>query len=182
MITATNCMNKYGDPKKESSMILQDVPTRLEIGVIPKKIYCNKDMVKPLECAFENLIKTGCVKELKTQDGVFNIRLTTAGKDQSLHSQGVALDLNAAQNGYNKPTTLSKEFVECFKKAGFDQGGNWNIKDGMHFQLATLDGGVLIKNSVNTTKNNDINNLMVKIDLLKSITVEIEVMLKSFQV
>lgn len=52
----------------------------------------------------------------------------------------------------------------------------------MHFQLATLDGGVLIKNSVNTTKNNDINNLMVKIDLLKSITVEIEVMLKSFQV
>ena len=55
-------------------MVLWDVPKELEIGVIPKKIYCNKDMIEPLTKAFKNLIATGLVKELKTWDGCFNIR------------------------------------------------------------------------------------------------------------
>jgi len=138
MTTPAMCLKKYGTPEKEANMTLWDVPFELEIGVIPKKIYCNKDMVKPLTEAFMNLIATGHVNELKTWDGCFNIRKQRGAKSQSLHSWGVAIDVNAAWNGLNKVPQLSAGFVKCFTDAGFDWGGNWKRLDGMHFQLSEI--------------------------------------------
>lgn len=138
MLTAKQCQAKYGNPEKESNMVVWDVPAELEIGVIPKKLYCNKDLVKPLEQAFRNLIKTGYIKELKTWDGCFNIRNKRGAGSPSLHSWGVAIDLNAAWNGFGKPPVLSAGFVKCFTDAGFDWGGAWSKPDGMHFQLKAL--------------------------------------------
>lgn len=135
LLTSTDCLKKYGSPESEKAMVLWDVPTALEIGVIPKKIYCNKDMVKPLTLAFQNLIKTGYVRELKTWDGCFNIRQKRGAVTKSLHSWGVAIDLNAAWNGFGKRPALSAGFVKCFTDAGFDWGGMWSKPDGMHFQL-----------------------------------------------
>lgn len=135
MITNKDCADRFGDPHQERNMSLYDVPTRLEIGVIPNKIYCNKYLVKPLEKAFENLIRTGRVAELKTYNGCFNIRKKTASNSWSLHSFGLAIDVNSAWNSYGKTPTLSAEFVKCFKDAGFDWGGDWKTPDGMHFQL-----------------------------------------------
>tara|TARA_R110000868_G_scaffold94523_5_gene260749 strand:+ start:722 stop:1138 length:417 start_codon:yes stop_codon:yes gene_type:complete len=138
MVTSAQCLKKYGDPTKESNMILWDIPTELEIGVIPKRLYCNKDLVLPLTKAFKNLIATGNVKELKTWDGCFNIRKMRGLKSMSLHSWGVAIDVNAAWNGLNKTPVLSAGFVKCFTDAGFDWGGTWQRKDGMHFQLRQI--------------------------------------------
>ena len=138
MITSAQALKKYGDPTKESSMTLWDVPKELEIGVLPKRLYCNKDMILPLTKAFKNLISTGCVKELKTWDGCFNIRKKRGLGSMSLHSWGIAIDVNAAWNGLNKEPQLSKEFVNCFTLAGFDWGGTWTRKDGMHFQLKSI--------------------------------------------
>ena len=135
LLTSTDCLLKYGHPETEKSMVLWDVPIELEIGVIPKRLYCNKDMIKPLTAAFKALINTGCVNELKTWDGCFNIRQKRAGVTHSLHSWGVAIDVNAAWNGFGKKPTLSKEFVKCFTDNGFDWGGTWSKPDGMHFQL-----------------------------------------------
>lgn len=119
-------------------MVLWDVPSELEIGVIPKRIYCNKDMVVPLTWAFSKLIKTGAVNELKTWDGCFNIRKKRGLTSMSLHSWGLAVDVNAFENGLNQVPKLSKEFVECFTSSGFDWGGTWKRKDGMHFQLKEI--------------------------------------------
>ena len=138
MVTSAQCLKKYGDPTKESNMVVWDVPTELEIGMIPKKIYCNKDLVAPLTKAFKNLIATGYVKELKTWDGCFNIRKMRGLSSMSLHSWGIAIDVNAAWNGLNKTPVLSAGFVKCFTDAGFDWGGTWTRKDGMHFQLAKI--------------------------------------------
>lgn len=138
MVTSAQCLKKYGDPSKESNMVVWDVPTELEIGVIPKKIYCNKDMVKPLEQAFKNLIQRNHVKELKTWDGCFNIRKKRGLTSMSLHSWGIAIDVNAAWNGLNKTPVLSAGFVKCFTDAGFYWGGTWQRKDGMHFQLSKI--------------------------------------------
>ena len=135
MVTSAQCLKKYGDPTKESNMILWDIPTELEVGVIPKRLYCNKDLVAPLTQAFKNLIATGNVKELKTWDGCFNIRKMRGLTSMSLHSWGIAIDVNAAWNGLGKTPTLSAGFVKCFTDAGFDWGGTWTRKDGMHFQL-----------------------------------------------
>jgi hypothetical protein len=117
------------------------VPTHLEIGLIPKKLYCNRDMVKPLEQAFTNLIQRGFVNELKTWDGCFNIRGKRSNPNSySLHSWGIAIDVNAATNRQGIKPTLSAGFVKCFTDAGFEWGGNWKMPstDGMHFQLAKI--------------------------------------------
>ena len=136
MITSRQAFKRYGVPEKETHMVLWGVPKELEIGAIPKKIYCNKDLVIPLHHAFENLITRGFVDELKTWDGCFNIRPVRGASDTSLHSWGLAIDANAAWNRLGQPPTLSAGFVKCFTDAGFDWGGEFDRVDGMHFQLA----------------------------------------------
>lgn len=138
MVTSAQCLKKYGEPELEKNMTLWDVPQNLEIGVIPKKLYCNKDLVEPLTLAFQRLIQTGKVKELKTWDGCFNIRKKRGLSSMSLHSWGIAIDVNAAWNGLGKEPVLSKGFVKCFTDSGFEWGGTWTRKDGMHFQLSSI--------------------------------------------
>ena len=142
MVTSAQCLKKWGDPTITANelkyMTVWDVPAHLEIGVIPKKLYCNKQIVAPLIQAFTNLIDRGVVNELKTWDGCFNVRRKRGLKSLSLHSWGIAIDVNAAWNGLGKDPVLSKEFVKCFTDAGFDWGGTWTRKDGMHFQLKTI--------------------------------------------
>ena len=139
MVTSKDCFKKYGEPSPSNPcMTLFDVPKELEIGVIPKKIYCNRDLVTPLTNAFRNLISTGHVSELKTWDGCFNIRKIRGSTAMSLHSWGIAVDVNAFENGLYKEPKLSSGFVKCFTDAGFDWGGVWKRKDGMHFQLSKI--------------------------------------------
>ena len=157
MSSSLKHFQKYGDPStpqfRKKYLVLWDVPNQLEIGVIPKRIYCNKDIIQPLTQAFSALISTGAVKELKTWDGCWNFRpirgyekryqtLMSQGKvDQairllSIHSWACAIDVNAAENGLNRPPKLSKKFVKCFKDAGFIWGGDFSRPDGMHFELS----------------------------------------------
>ena len=139
MVTSAQCLKKYGEPSQINPwLVLWDVPAELEIGVIPKRIYCNKDLVKPLEQAFKNLIQTGFVSELKTWDGCFNIRKKRGLSSMSLHSWAIAIDVNAFENGLGVNPKLSQGFVKCFTDAGFDWGGTWQRKDGMHFQLSSI--------------------------------------------
>jgi hypothetical protein len=139
MVSSAQALKKYGQPSNSNPhLILWDVPTELEIGVIPKKIYCNKDLVLPLSKAFKALIATGHVKELKTWDGCFNIRKKRGLSSMSLHSWGIAIDVNAFENGLNQTPKLSAGFVKCFTDNGFDWGGTWARKDGMHFQLKSI--------------------------------------------
>jgi len=139
MVTSAQALKKYGQPSSSNpNLVLWDVPTELEIGLIPKRIYCNKDLVGPLSKAFKALIDTGHVKELKTWDGCFNIRKKRGLTSMSLHSWAIAVDMNAFENGLNQTPKLSAGFVKCFTDNGFEWGGAWSRKDGMHFQLAKI--------------------------------------------
>lgn len=148
LLTHIDCMLAFGEPEKQKSMVLWDVPTELEIGVIPKRVYCNKLMIEPLTKAFRNLISTGCVNELKTFDGCFNVRNKRSGGTPSLHSWGVAIDFNNFDNQFGKTyeqlqkagrTPFTEKFLQCFREAGFDCGGDWvRSPDRMHFQLRTI--------------------------------------------
>lgn len=139
MVTSAQALKKYGEPSVSNpNLVLWDVPTELEIGLIPKRIYCNKDLVGPLSKAFKALIDTGHVKELKTWDGCFNIRKKRGLSSMSLHSWAIAVDVNAFENGLNQVPKLSAGFVKCFTDNGFEWGGNWKRKDGMHFELAKI--------------------------------------------
>jgi len=138
MVTSENCYKKYGNPFKESWMEVWVVPNHLQVGIIPKKIYCNKDLSKPLSNAFLNIIERGLTPQLKTWDGCFNIRSKRGSKSISLHAWGIAIDINASWNRFGKIPTMSPELVKCFTDAGFDWGGGWKTPDGMHFQLAKI--------------------------------------------
>jgi hypothetical protein len=154
MVESKQCLLKYGLPydDKETTvnentkfenkwMTLWDVPADINtaIPVIPNKIYCNKDLVTPLEKAFRNIIDRKLTKEIKTWDGCFNIRKKRGLSSMSLHSWGLAIDVNAAWNGLGTKGSLSAGFVKCFTDAGFEWGGNWvGRSDPMHFQIAKL--------------------------------------------
>lgn len=140
MITSAQALKKFGEPEKEAGMIVWYVPQYIEqsIPVIPRRIYCNEQLIIPLEISLLNVIDRGLTDQIKTWDGCFNIRKKRGLKSASLHSWGLAIDINAAWNGLGKKPTMSPELVKCFTDAGFEWGGTWSRPDGMHFQLAYL--------------------------------------------
>lgn len=144
MVTSLHCLNKWGSPDTREDegkyMTLYRVPHEIALCIttIPSKIYCNRDLIDPLEQALWNVIQRDLVCELQTWDGCFNIRSKRGRKSWSLHSWGIAIDINAAWNGLGKEPTMSDKLVKCFTDAGFHWGGRWKRKDGMHFQLASI--------------------------------------------
>lgn len=156
MIKAADCYARYGDPKDHKNMVMWTLPDDIRRKPLPTRIYLNKDLIAPLENALRCLIDSGFISELKTWDGCHNIRvirgyekqyeslmaegkIAAAQRLMSIHSWGIAIDVNAATNGLGKVPTLSAGFVKCFTDAGFDWGGAWEKRpDGMHFQLSKL--------------------------------------------
>src|SRR3990167_7450975 len=77
----------------------------------------------------------------------FNIR-SKRGGGQSLHSWGIAIDINPGRNPQGSfSTDIPGEIIEIFKKYGFFWGGDWQGKDNdpMHFEWygAAVYGSIL---------------------------------------
>jgi len=139
MIKEQDCLYKYGAPELEKNMTLLKLQSNMKLnGVIPGRIYCNKDFVKPFLMGLQYVKDFVLEKEIKTWDGCFNIRRSKGGNAYSLHSWGVAFDINAESNGYGNSPQMSKKLVRCFTMAGFEWGGDWQTPDGMHFQLSKI--------------------------------------------
>lgn len=77
----------------------------------------------------------------------FNIRSKRGGGGKSLHSWGIALDINPSRNPQGEPSDLPAEVIDIFKKYGFFWGGDWGGKDNdpMHFEWygAEVYGSIL---------------------------------------
>lgn len=154
MITAAQCLQKYGDPNQfetqnkhfELWQVDSDILEAFKhvrftaVGTIgfPKKIFLNKDFKPILEKALRNLMARNLTKELKTWDGVFVVRRKRGLLTLSLHSWAIAVDVNAFENQLNQTPKLTPQFVKCFTDAGCIWGGTWKRKDGMHFELGKL--------------------------------------------
>lgn len=136
LLTALEARSKYGPPEQERGMVLWVIPKDLQIGAVPARIYCNRQLREPLEQALRCIEEKGLSEHIKTWDGCFNIRKTFAGTTPSLHSWGLAVDLNAGWNRYAMKPTMNPDVVDCFVSAGFDWGGHFRVPDGMHFQLS----------------------------------------------
>lgn len=138
MITSAQALHRYGPPESEKFMVLYDVPTEWELGAIPKRVYCNREMQPLLHKAFGMIVAKGLAELIRTWDGCFQIRNKRGAYSPSLHSWGLAIDINAAWNRFGKHPTMDSRLVECFDKCGFDWGGEWTNPDGMHFQMRTF--------------------------------------------
>ena len=102
-----------------------------------KRIYMNKDMVKPFEDALKNISDRKLEDELKTFDGCFNIRMIRGTTDKpSTHTYGVGIDLNAGENPLGHQGLFTEELGKCFEDAGFTWGRRWKRQDSMHFEFS----------------------------------------------
>jgi len=59
-------------------------------------------------------------------------------KGLSLHTWGIAVDLNVPGNQRGVPGEINRDVVAIFKKWGFAWGGDWAWTDPMHFELAQI--------------------------------------------
>lgn len=132
---------KWADESKHCSLL--NIPADLAVwinsatGKPATRIYCNKDIQAPLIRALYALKEGNLLHELKTFDGCFTIRDVRGEPGKlSCHAYALAIDLNAAENPLKAEPKLSADFVSCFLAQGFDWGGVFSRKDGMHFSHA----------------------------------------------
>lgn len=143
---------RYGNPMDNPSafqanhMIFWNIPMWIDthIPALPNRLYINKDLVGPLETVFNRLISIQAYKEIVTYDGCFNIRYIRGSKTKlSIHSWGLAIDLNAANNplGATKEQAIAKGlkpftqlFDEIWADAGWTCGSTFSRSDGMHYE------------------------------------------------
>lgn len=92
-------------------------------------------MQTELPLVFDTLIQRGLIGELTHFDGCWNVRPMSGGRALSVHSWGLALDFNAAQNPYGGRVSFSDEMIIAWASCGWESGAVWHTKDGMHFQI-----------------------------------------------
>jgi hypothetical protein len=141
MITQEQALKKFGRPddvhNEARCMTFYHPPAG--IPAIPRRIYCNRELVKPLDAALKEIELRGMANLIKTWDGCFAIRpIRGTTGTWSMHSWGLAFDINAKTNGLGQEPTMPPQLVEVFKRHGFEWGGDFKRKDGMHFELAKL--------------------------------------------
>lgn len=73
--------------------------------------------------------------------GTYAYRTMRGGRKLSMHSYGCAIDWDPRRNALGDMTPhLAKcpEVLKAFRDEGWVWGGDWNRRDGMHFQAAIV--------------------------------------------
>jgi hypothetical protein len=131
---------KYGDPRLKGWgkkwMVMWKVQNFFRWFPEPE-ICIHKDFQPCLFNAFKTLQFLGLYREIKTCDEAFNIRFIN-GSDSvlSVHSWGVAIDLNADHNPLGSEGSWSNAFIEVMHQNQIFCGQSWiGRKDPMHFSI-----------------------------------------------
>ncbi|MBW3647851.1 MAG: M15 family metallopeptidase, partial [Actinobacteria bacterium] len=104
------------------------------------RVTCHKLMIPQLRGALQAVVDAGLGDQLKTFDGCYVPRFIESNPENSisLHTWGIAIDMDAATNYRGIRGTMHPEIVNIFKRWGFRWGGDWAYTDPMHFELAAL--------------------------------------------
>jgi hypothetical protein len=104
------------------------------------RVTCHRLMVPQLRSALQEVQDAGLGHLLKTYDGCYVPRFIARNPDNSisLHTWGIAIDMDASTNYRGIRGTMDDRIVAIFKKWGFRWGGDWKYTDPMHFELGAL--------------------------------------------
>lgn len=103
-------------------------------------VTCHKVMLPQLEAALREISERGLADRVHPDEyaGCYYPRFIAGSTSLSLHSFGIAVDLNVPGNERGTPGVIDRTVVEIFKRWGFAWGGDWSYTDPMHFELARL--------------------------------------------
>jgi hypothetical protein len=107
-------------------------------------VTCHRLMVPQLRRALAEVEAAGLAGLIHSYDGCYVPRFIERDPSHpvSLHTWGIAIDLDAASNGRGRRGTMDARVVAVFKRWGFRWGGDWSYTDPMHFEVGALLTGV----------------------------------------
>lgn len=108
----------------------------------PRGIYCNKAIKEPLTEALRRCVALGDGYQIKSL-GCFAPRAKRTSDRLSVHSWGLAIDINPATNplapyaGAPCVCDIPMAWVAIFEELGWTWGGKFTRPDPMHFQFCS---------------------------------------------
>ena len=104
------------------------------------RVTCHRLMVRQLRGALQDVVEAGLSSTLTTYDGCYVPRFIERNPENSisLHTWGIAIDMDASKNYRGIKGTMHPEVVNIFKRWGFRWGGDWQYTDPMHFEMAAI--------------------------------------------
>ena len=143
LTTSDNCTLKFGIPTPKNGYLKTVIiPEKLKKAIPAFKNYSKITMHNAVIDRFLNacntIVDNGLSKLLTEYGGSFCIRNNVNDRTKySIHSWGLAFDINMSTNKNNTVPQLDARIVAIFKYNGFDWGGDFvHTKDGMHFQVS----------------------------------------------
>ena len=103
-------------------------------------VTCHRLMVRQLRGALQAVKDAGLAGTIHSYDGCYVPRFIERNPTHaiSLHTWGIAIDIDAATNGRGTKGTMNPRVVQIFKQWGFRWGGDWSYTDPMHFEIGAL--------------------------------------------
>ncbi|UUZ61038.1 M15 family metallopeptidase [Nocardioides sp. B-3] len=113
---------------------------RTEPVPIPGNVTCHRVIFPQLRAALLEVQTTGLADEIHPGEyaGCYYPRYIANTQQLSLHSFGIALDLNVPGNQRGSFGEMNRAVVAIFKKWGFARGGDWGYTDPMHFEMNAI--------------------------------------------
>ncbi|MCU1621841.1 MAG: family peptidase [Frankiales bacterium] len=103
-------------------------------------VTCHRLMIPQLRAALQEVQNAGLASTIHSYNGCYVPRFIEHNPTHgiSLHTWGIAIDLDAATNGRGTKGTMDPRVVQIFKRWGFRWGGDWSYTDPMHFEIGAL--------------------------------------------
>jgi len=112
----------------------KDNIVKIDLPIVRKK-WIHKKLINAFTDAL-NLIEEHGLANKIYQFGTWSPRHMSHNihRPLSLHSWGIACDINWSQNRYGTNGNMHPDIINAFEKHGFSWGGRWKTKDPMHFE------------------------------------------------
>ena len=115
---------------------------RTETVPILGTVTCNKGMLPQFRAALTQIELEGLAGEINPEEYAGCYYPRYIGRDPSnglsLHSWGIAFDINVPTNLRGMKGDIHPRVVQIFKNWGFAWGGDWSYTDPMHFEMAEV--------------------------------------------
>ncbi len=127
-----------GRVQPDSSWVSANIRTE-EVPILGT-VTCHRAMLNQLRAALTEVARRGLADRIHPEEyaGCYYPRFIAGTTQLSLHSFGIALDMNVPGNQRGTAGEFDRTVVSIFKRWGFAWGGDWGYTDPMHFELARL--------------------------------------------